>query len=157
MVVSDGGEALVAQQLLPDLAQAGLKLQLVADVRVGSDEDDGRQGSDGLTRRRETVTKLTIALVWPASLSPSSPHHQTRGPTKSCFLTHFDVEEPGFEGVHLAGSSAQVVHHQVEGPGGQEVGVRATEFLPACRGEKLQLDRVQRFSREVFIWSVLLI
>lgn len=49
VVVSDGGEALVAQQLLPDLGQAGLKLQLSAGVRVGSNEDDGRQRSDGLT------------------------------------------------------------------------------------------------------------
>lgn len=71
----------------------------------------------------------------------------------SCFLTHFDVEEPRFEGIHLAGSSAEVVHYQVEGPGGQEVGVRATKFLPACREEKLQLHRVQRFSLEIFIWS----
>lgn len=49
VVVSDGGEALVAQQLLLDLGQAGLQLQLIADVRVGSDEDDGRQRSNGLT------------------------------------------------------------------------------------------------------------
>lgn len=49
VVVSDGREALVAQQLLPDLAQAGLELQLIADVRVGPDEDDGRQRSYGLT------------------------------------------------------------------------------------------------------------
>lgn len=48
MVVSDGGEALVAQQLLPDLGQASLKLQLIADVRVGANEDDGRQRSHGL-------------------------------------------------------------------------------------------------------------
>lgn len=80
--------------------------------------------------------KLSISTpVWPAAALPSLAafhiqHQQTR---KSCFPTHFDVEEPGFEGIHLAGSSAQVVHHQVQGPGGQEVGVRATELLPACR------------------------
>lgn len=51
VVVPDGREALVAQQLLPDLGQAGLKLQLVADVRVGPDQDDGRHRSRGLRRK----------------------------------------------------------------------------------------------------------
>lgn len=50
------------------------------------------------------------------------------------FMTHFDVEEPGFEGVHLTGSFAEVVHDQVESSGGQEVRVRATELLSPCKG-----------------------
>lgn len=49
-------------------------------------------------------------------------------------MTHFDVEEPGFEGVHLTGSFAEVVHDQVESSGGQEVRVRATELLSPCKG-----------------------
>lgn len=51
VVVPDGGEALVPQQLLPDLGHAGLKLQLVAHVRVGSHQDDRRQRGDSLEER----------------------------------------------------------------------------------------------------------
>lgn len=50
------------------------------------------------------------------------------------FMTHFDVEEPGFESVHLTGSLAEVAHDQVESSGGQEVRVRATELLSPCKG-----------------------
>lgn len=53
------------------------------------------------------------------------------------FLTHFDVEEPGFEGVHLTGSLAEVVYNQVESSGSQEVRVRAAELLSTC-GVKTQ-------------------
>lgn len=93
------------------------------------------------------MKKLISTPVWPAAALPSLAafHIQHQQTHKSCFPTHFDVEEPGFEGVHLAGSSAQVVHHQVQGPGGQEVGVRATKLLPACREEKLKLDCADRF------------
>lgn len=47
-------------------------------------------------------------------------------------MTHFDVEEPGFEGIHLTGSFAEVVHNQVESSGRQEVRVRAAELLSPC-------------------------
>lgn len=52
-------------------------------------------------------------------------------------MTHFDVEEPGFKGIHLTGSFAEVVNHQVERSGSQEVRVRATELLSTC-GAKTQ-------------------
>lgn len=120
MVVPDGGEALVAQQLLPDLGQAGLKLRLAADVRVGPHQDDGGQRSRGLKKKPQR----------------DEARHRPRLEGPQRHGTHLDVEEPGLEGVHLAGSSAEVVHHQVEGPGGQEVGVRAAEFLAACGREK---------------------
>lgn len=55
----------------------------------------------------------------------------------SRFMTHLDVEEPGFEGVHLTGSFTQVVHHQVESSGSQEVRVRATELLSTCEVKRL--------------------
>lgn len=48
VVVPDGGEALVAEQLLLDLGQAGLELLLLADVSVRSHQDDGRQRSHSL-------------------------------------------------------------------------------------------------------------
>lgn len=41
VVVPDGGEALVAEQLLLDLGQARLELLLLADVGVSSHQDDG--------------------------------------------------------------------------------------------------------------------
>lgn len=47
-------------------------------------------------------------------------------------MSHLDVEEPGFEGVHLAGSLAEVADHQVECSGGQEVGVGAAELVSTC-------------------------
>ena len=50
--------------------------------------------------------------------------------TKGMGVTHLDVEEPGFERVHLGSPLTEVVHNQVEGPGGKEVGVRTTELLP---------------------------
>lgn len=56
------------------------------------------------------------------------------------FMTHFDVEEPGFEGVHLTGAFAEVVYDQVEGSGGQEVRVRVAELLSTC-GVKNQVNR----------------
>jgi len=48
VVVPDGREALVVQQLLPDPGQAGLDLQLAAHVQVGPHQDDRRQGGGGL-------------------------------------------------------------------------------------------------------------
>ncbi len=48
VVVPDGREALVVQQLLSDLRQAGLKLQLVAHICVGSHQDDRGQRSYSL-------------------------------------------------------------------------------------------------------------
>lgn len=48
VVVPDGREALVGQQLLFDLGQAGLKLQLLAHICVGSHEDYRGQRSYGL-------------------------------------------------------------------------------------------------------------
>jgi len=45
---------------------------------------------------------------------------------------HLDVEEPGLEGVHLPGAFAEVVDHEVESSGGQEVRVRAAELLSSC-------------------------
>lgn len=60
MVVPDGREALVVQQLILDLRQAGLELFLLAHISVGSNKDDWRQRSDGLTQEREkTYTSLT--------------------------------------------------------------------------------------------------
>lgn len=68
--------------------------------------------------------------------SDTHPHLNTRSRTHSLinvwFRTHFDVEEPGFEGVHLTGSFADVVKHQVESSGSQEVRVRATELFSTC-------------------------
>lgn len=49
-VVPDGREALVVQQLLPDLGQAGLKLLLLTHICVGSHKDDGGQRSYGLKK-----------------------------------------------------------------------------------------------------------
>lgn len=51
VVVPDGREALVVEQLLLDLGQAGQKLLLLANVIVGSHEDDRRQRSYGLPQR----------------------------------------------------------------------------------------------------------
>lgn len=53
MVVSDGGEALVVQQLLSGLGQTGLKLQLVAHICVSSHQDNRGQRSYSLKKRRE--------------------------------------------------------------------------------------------------------
>lgn len=54
------------------------------------------------------------------------------------FVAHFDVEEPWFESVHLTGSFAEVVHHQVEGSGCQKVRLRAAEVLTTCGAEGAQ-------------------
>lgn len=54
VAVPDGREALVAQQLLLDLGQAGLELLLLADVSVGSHQDDGRQRSHSLQHSEMT-------------------------------------------------------------------------------------------------------
>lgn len=60
-VVPDGREALVVQQLILDLRQAGLELFLIAHISVGSNKDDGRQRSDGLTQEREKTCFLKQA------------------------------------------------------------------------------------------------
>ena len=57
VVVSDGGEALVAQQLLSDLREAGLKLQVIAHIGVCSHQDDRGQRGDGLEHRGEQGVK----------------------------------------------------------------------------------------------------
>lgn len=72
VVVSDGGEALVVQQLLLDLGQAGLKLQLIAHVCVGSNEDDRRQRSYSLERefiqrlyeKMDDTSIVSVTLWW---------------------------------------------------------------------------------------------
>lgn len=53
VVVPDGGEALVAQQLLSGLGQAGLKLQLIAHISVCSHQDDRGQRSYSLKYREQ--------------------------------------------------------------------------------------------------------
>lgn len=55
VVVPDGGEALVAQQLLLDLGQAGLELLLLAHVSVSSHQDDGRQRGHSLQHSQKTL------------------------------------------------------------------------------------------------------
>lgn len=62
VVVLDGGEALVVQQLFPDLGQAGLKLLLLAHVSVGSHKDDRGQRSDGL-KRSSTAFSFVFAVI----------------------------------------------------------------------------------------------
>lgn len=53
VVVSDGREALVVQQLLSNLGQAGLKLQVLAHICVGSHQDYWGKRSHGLKQRQE--------------------------------------------------------------------------------------------------------
>lgn len=58
VVVSDGGEGLVVQQLLSDLTQTHLKLLLSADVAVSPHQDDRRQRSHRLKRNTEVNTNM---------------------------------------------------------------------------------------------------
>lgn len=48
VIVPDGGEALVVQQLLSDFGQAGLYLQVLTHICVGSDQDDWGEWSYSL-------------------------------------------------------------------------------------------------------------
>lgn len=53
VTVSDGWEALMAQQLLSDFTQARLDLQLLTHIGVGSNKDDWRQRSHCLTTKKQ--------------------------------------------------------------------------------------------------------
>lgn len=65
-------------------------------------------------------------------------------------MIDLDVEEPGFEGVHLTGSFTQVVNHQVQSSGRQEVRVRAAELFSTCVTKKQEV----KVKPHPYTWTV---
>lgn len=87
VMISDGREALMVQKLLPNFAQAGLELQLLAHICVRSHEDDRGHGSYCLKEKTRgvsaNVTKTSTTFMLN---NPGKKIQQSQVRSTGCFF-----------------------------------------------------------------------